>query len=301
MLNVAHLDERIEKCLSILADNPRSQVFAALAEAYRKRGDFGRAFAVCKGGLKHNPDYAPAHLVMARIYLHQGMLDEALAAIERAEKISGPTRATDLVGAEVHLARHDADAARTVIDRLRAVDRHNPAVQVLIENLRALKRDGGVAPPPPEVPNIDEAEPHITAAAASPGGPLTWPEWAESLSREPAMRQVFVLGSSDGAVSARPMIAGAPDLSDANPPAAVCAAMFDQVDAAVRRARGGTLEEIRVEFASGELWCRRWRECLMGFAAARALPFGAARQKAMDGAQQIPVDSDHRIAITSQG
>ena len=68
MISVAELDERIERCLTILADNPHSQVFAALAEAYRRRGDLGRAFSVCKNGLKHHPDYAPAHIVMAKHY-----------------------------------------------------------------------------------------------------------------------------------------------------------------------------------------------------------------------------------------
>ena len=114
MLNIAELDERIEKCLSILEGNPRSQVFAALADAYRKRGEFGRAFSVCKGGLRQHDDYAPAYIVLAKLYQHQNMHDEALSAVRRAIDIDGATRASDFLEAEVLIAMGDAPGAKKI-------------------------------------------------------------------------------------------------------------------------------------------------------------------------------------------
>ena len=44
MVDRSDIDERIEKCNKILDENPSSQIFAALAEAYRKKGDLEKAF-----------------------------------------------------------------------------------------------------------------------------------------------------------------------------------------------------------------------------------------------------------------
>lgn len=52
--------------------NPRSRVFAPLAESYRKLGLVDEAFKVLKNGLKYHPDYSLGHLVLAHCYYDQG-------------------------------------------------------------------------------------------------------------------------------------------------------------------------------------------------------------------------------------
>lgn len=51
--------------------NPRSRVFAPLAESYRKLGLLDEAFKVLKNGLKYHPDYSLGHLVLAHCYYDQ--------------------------------------------------------------------------------------------------------------------------------------------------------------------------------------------------------------------------------------
>lgn len=51
--------------------NPRSRVFAPLAESYRKLGLLDEAFKVLKSGLKYHPDYSLGHLVLAHCYYDQ--------------------------------------------------------------------------------------------------------------------------------------------------------------------------------------------------------------------------------------
>lgn len=51
--------------------NPRSRVFAPLAESYRKLGLLDEAYKVLKNGLKHHPDYSLGHLVLASCYYDQ--------------------------------------------------------------------------------------------------------------------------------------------------------------------------------------------------------------------------------------
>jgi len=131
MINIVELDERINKCLAILQDNPRSRIFAALAEAYRRRGDVGRAFSICKNGLRAHPDYGAAHVVMAKLYLHQNMADQARASIERAVELDGPSRSTDLVLADIYLETGDMKNVREMLARLDRVGGTDPAVESL--------------------------------------------------------------------------------------------------------------------------------------------------------------------------
>ena len=52
MATTSELDDRIEKCQRLLDADPNSQIFAALAEAYRKKGELDLAFRICKNGFK---------------------------------------------------------------------------------------------------------------------------------------------------------------------------------------------------------------------------------------------------------
>lgn len=55
-----------------LEDDPRSRVFAPLAEAYRKVGLIDNAFKVLKKGLRYNPDYLFGYIALAQCYFDRG-------------------------------------------------------------------------------------------------------------------------------------------------------------------------------------------------------------------------------------
>ncbi len=103
MTAVVELEDRIEKCQRLLETDPNSQIFAALAEAYRKRGELDKAFRVCQGGLKVHPSYASAHVVMAKINLDRGLYDWAEAEVRKAMDLEGTTRVNELLLAEVQI------------------------------------------------------------------------------------------------------------------------------------------------------------------------------------------------------
>ena len=86
MISSQNIEDRIRKCHKIMDDDPNSQIFAALADAYRKKGDMDQAFKICQNGLKIHPSYASAHIVMAKINLDRGLYD--WAGIE-AQKAAG--------------------------------------------------------------------------------------------------------------------------------------------------------------------------------------------------------------------
>jgi predicted regulator of Ras-like GTPase activity (Roadblock/LC7/MglB family) len=132
----AQVDERISKCEEILSSNPESLVFAALSDAYRKKGDFAKAFHVCGQGLKLHPDYGPGHLVMARINLERGMYSEAEKELLLAEQADGRTRATELLLAQILIKKGQMEDARKVLEKLKSTDPDN---QTVIDLLRSIK------------------------------------------------------------------------------------------------------------------------------------------------------------------
>lgn len=130
------LDERIEKCEEILAQNPDSCIFAALSGAYRKKGELAKAFSICNKGLKLHPDYGAGHLVMAKINLDRGMYAEAEKELSLAVQADGKTKATELLLAQIFLKNGQIRDAKMILEKLRATDPANQAVKDLLTKLR---------------------------------------------------------------------------------------------------------------------------------------------------------------------
>jgi predicted regulator of Ras-like GTPase activity (Roadblock/LC7/MglB family) len=135
MVSSRELDERIEKCQKILADDPNSQIFAALADVLRKKGLLEKAFEVCSRGLKIHPNYGMARLVMAKINYDRGMYQEAEKELLLAIKCEGRTRATDFLQAEIYLKKKEYNNAKVILERLQFSDPGNTQVKKALKEL----------------------------------------------------------------------------------------------------------------------------------------------------------------------
>ncbi len=176
MTSVIELDERISKCEKILSDDPNSQIFAALAESHRKKGQLEKAFRICQTGLKIHPSYASAHIVMAKINLDRGLYDWAEIEANTAADLGGRTRTVELLLAEIYIYKGDFDQAIRLLRHLYTQDPHNSQIKKLLEIAERLPReqarlaadygqDTGVStdetsgeeetPPPPVEPDLD--------------------------------------------------------------------------------------------------------------------------------------------------
>ena len=133
MTLIAEIDDRIEKCNRILDQDPNSQIFASLAEAYRKKGDLDKAFRICQNGLRVHPSYASAHVVMSKINLDRGQYDWAEAEIKKAIDIEGPNRGVELLLAEIRIYRGDFQSAITTLKRLIEADPTNDQIRKLLD------------------------------------------------------------------------------------------------------------------------------------------------------------------------
>jgi tetratricopeptide (TPR) repeat protein len=127
------LDERIAKCRKILDQDPNSQIFAALADAYRRKGELEKAFQVCQSGLRIHPSYGSAHVVMAKINLDRGLYDWAEAEVKKAQEADGSNRSVELLLAEIHLYKGEYEKAIRLLKRLRQSDPENGHIKKLLE------------------------------------------------------------------------------------------------------------------------------------------------------------------------
>ena len=64
-------------------EDPKSRVFAPLAEAYRRLGRLDEAIEICLEGLQHHPDFYGGRVVLAKCYLAAGNLESARHELER--------------------------------------------------------------------------------------------------------------------------------------------------------------------------------------------------------------------------
>ncbi|MCK4385076.1 MAG: roadblock/LC7 domain-containing protein [candidate division Zixibacteria bacterium] len=130
------LDERIETCEEILVRNPDSFMFAALSDAYRKKGELAKAFSICNRGLKLHPEYGPGHLVMAKINMERGMQAEAEKELFLAIQAYGKTKTTELLLAQIFMKKGQIKDAEMILEKLKAADPENQVVKDLLNKLK---------------------------------------------------------------------------------------------------------------------------------------------------------------------
>src|SRR5438045_8736922 len=68
----------LAKLESAFANDPSSEAYRPLAEAYLGMGRFMEAMVVCKKGVKAHPNNADPRLLLARVYADQGKEKKAL-------------------------------------------------------------------------------------------------------------------------------------------------------------------------------------------------------------------------------
>lgn len=73
----------ITRYREILSKDPRSLVFASLAETYRKHGMSDRAIQVCMEGMRFHPDFVSGRVALGRAYFDQGEFEKARKEMEQ--------------------------------------------------------------------------------------------------------------------------------------------------------------------------------------------------------------------------
>ncbi len=169
----------IEQLTEKLVADPKSRIFAQLADAYRKCGMFDEAIDTAKKGLEIHPHYAVAHLILGRCYMAKKMY--ALAREEFELTIRNDPQ--NLVGyrllAETYERQNMYPEAIKFYQMVLDLDPTNVDIVEKVENLKDAVR--GQEPPRPQ----PAPEP-----VSAPEPPAT-PEPATAVSREPVTSPVI--------------------------------------------------------------------------------------------------------------
>ena len=80
---VKNYDPYLEKFLKEYQENPRSRVFAPLAESYRKSGLVDEALEICREGLEYHPNFISGMVAIARCYIDKELYTAAIKELEK--------------------------------------------------------------------------------------------------------------------------------------------------------------------------------------------------------------------------
>lgn len=75
MLGKKNQSAVLAKYFTMYKKNPRSKVFAPLAESFRKLGMLEDAYKILKDGIRHHPNYTLGFIVLANCYFDQGKFE----------------------------------------------------------------------------------------------------------------------------------------------------------------------------------------------------------------------------------
>lgn len=294
-MNKAAILERIEKCKQILETNPDSQIFAALAEAYRKVGDLKSALDTCDDGLKRHPEYGSAYLVLAKIARDQKRYADAEIAAQKAISLEGRTRSAEILLSDIYLQTGKFVEAESILNRLAKADPGNQSVKKLIELVAKAKRAAELSdhgrsssvripvqkpapsapepsepptraaePPPQFIPELDQAAatpqetPEIPAPPVESPDPSPWRDAFEVLDRFPHLRGRLAVGY-DGLLLDTDMRVR----SDAEGAAAMSAELFSSVKGEWPQQNFGPLDQIMIETGQSVWWIWPFPEHLL--------------------------------------
>lgn len=126
---------KIAAYTEILSTDPRSTIFVSLSETYRKMGMLEDAYGVAVKGLEHLPDYAPGHVVLARIKCQQGDYSGSETSFAQALEFD-PDSLAALVGfSRLSLLQDNHSAARELLLKARELSPADPVINKLLLGL----------------------------------------------------------------------------------------------------------------------------------------------------------------------
>jgi tetratricopeptide (TPR) repeat protein len=118
--------EAIDKLALIVAREPGSKAFLALAEEYGKAGMWQEAAAILEDGLRHAPGFITAMVTLGRAYEQLGQSVKAIAILEEAVRLSPENLRAHRILAKIYAAQGQKEAA---VRSCRAILTVNPKDQ----------------------------------------------------------------------------------------------------------------------------------------------------------------------------
>ncbi len=182
-LSVKALEEKVQ-------GTPGSYAFARLADAYRKRGDIVSAITMCKEGIRRHPTYPTGRIILARCYLEQENLPEAITEFQNVCRIDRRNIIALKMLADIFVKQGNPEKAGDIYALCARLDPHNSSFTRLaseyqgsgargIFTILGITPDQAVSPSPvriqPETdsdfsktPHLETLQPYSEPEEASP-------------------------------------------------------------------------------------------------------------------------------------
>ncbi len=198
------LSPEIEKYIESLSKDPKSRVFAPLAEAYRKGGLLDEAIQVAQDGLKFNPGYVSGRMALGRAYYDKGMKTEAREELVKVVKSAPDNIMAHKILGEIYQGEGKAgEAVRSfkIVLALNPTDKEVTEALDILEGRRppSVPAKPAVAPPvkKEEVKAAPERVVPEIAEVPRPRAGISPPERAEEVKASPPVGGREVVGKEE--------------------------------------------------------------------------------------------------------
>lgn len=101
----------IENYRETLKKDPKSKVFAALADALRERKSFAEGESLARSGIQLHPEYTSGYVALGRILVEQKRMDEALPILKKAAELSPENLLAHELLAQAYVELRDVNQA----------------------------------------------------------------------------------------------------------------------------------------------------------------------------------------------
>ena len=125
----------IHDYMRILKEDPRSRVFAPLADALVQKGKLKAAEQVCRMGLEVNPEFSDGHLAYARVLLNMKRFAEAFREVKTTVKLSPNNAEAYLTAAKIGMLSGQTEAASQACMRAMDIDPENLEARQLLKRI----------------------------------------------------------------------------------------------------------------------------------------------------------------------
>lgn len=134
------------------AQDPQSQAFVPLCEAYLDQGRFMEAMVVAKKGIKAHPQSVDAKLLLAHVYARQQKYPRALQEADEIVAAFATSAAAYVGRAKIRLEARDEKGAVTDLKKALDLDAAADEATQLLKARGIVYPEPPPPPPPPEVP-----------------------------------------------------------------------------------------------------------------------------------------------------
>ena len=133
--------EFIERYQLLYEQNPKSKIFAPLAEAYRKMGLIKEALEIAESGISIHPDFAGGHVALGKIFLEMDKTELATQSLRRAAELAPENIMAQATLAELLLKQKDPKGALKAYKMLLFLQPENDKARKAVRKLESLTAD----------------------------------------------------------------------------------------------------------------------------------------------------------------